>query len=508
MDEEYPRLEARSWHYLAHQTGLITSTVEEYTRYLPGAISILPDHPRSYLMIEWRDEKEDNQLHVEFKAKEEKYLGNTKENESLKRARSLKDEFIYDPKTWLISEIKFYHELPKNSTQIAWPSDYNHIVPILDSFTPFQRLPIELRYIIWNHALSSNPRAVKLKVDRKYQHKKVIRLSCHVRQHGPPATKLPVPLLYVCQESKFLFLKRYKKMDLIIPVKRCDLNLRLVGHPRDKVANCEIRVGRKGYIDFCHDTLIIHDFSKITSILWRWNHTSLDLSLIESIALSPSSWPADPSPNPEREIAMWKALETCCPILKHLTFVVRIFKMENNCWETEPQAVARLLPINAELLDDTAHSCFITCQDMYLHAKSPHDLQELKAELRESIQTMLAWLGRRYADANATRALYYRQVERNPDYWRKINFEVAFISWVVSSFYIERKMEKVMVTPPKNLQSLMPDSYFWAQRPIELAHDQPFLWFGYLNRCIACQPDGSLLNRYEGVKEMFECQED
>lgn len=68
-------------------------------------------------------------------------------------------------------------------------------------------------------------------------------------------------------------------------------------------------------------------------------------------------------------------------------------------------------------------------------------------------------------------------------------------------------MEKSLVLPPQDLQASMLGSYIWAQRPVEFfADSNPELWFAYHKHPIACNPDGSLLNRYEGMKEMFEGQ--
>ncbi|ESZ93285.1 hypothetical protein SBOR_6323 [Sclerotinia borealis F-4128] len=505
------RVEKKAWYDLAHPIGEILPNVEEYKRFLPGAIQTIPNHPRSFAtdqqfepsMIEWQDQNYSNKFDVELKGREDEKYGKTKESKAPERERLCKDGLVYDPATWQIFQIKFYHDLPANPIQIAWPSDYTAIVQILESFPKFPRLPTEVRQMIWNHALNCHPRAVKLKVDRKYGYLGLreggvdtIKLSCHIRQHGPVAAKLPIPLLYVCKESNFLFLKRYKKMNLIVPVQEFDLDLRLVGLEVDEVANCVIRVDRKGYIDFQHDTLMINCFRPITETLWQWNNTSLDLSSIQSIALKTTHLRLDKGRRRryhKGEMTVWEALETGCPNLKRLTFVKG--SMEKSRWDPNLQVVARLLPINTELLDEVVHDYVITHQDNYLAAKNPDDLKELKAYHRWVLRCLSSGLESRYEDARRMRSRFRQQIERNPKYWQNISFDVAFVSWVVSSFYMGKRMEKVIVVPPKDKQAAMQHSYFWAQRPIVFVDDKPKLQLGAFSHPVSCHPDGSLLNR-------------
>ncbi|KAM0310431.1 hypothetical protein ACHAO8_008114 [Botrytis cinerea] len=493
------------WQGFRDLTAMVTSTVEEYAQYLSRGISKIPDRPRHQLRIGWRDEKISDLSDVKVKAKD----SGVQEKQAL-----LENRLIYCPKTWQISEIKFYHDLPIIPIQIAWPMDNEEIVPILESFTSFSKLPTEIRHMIWGFALHCNPRDVKLYVDRKYwkppkkSPNHVVELTCHIRQHGPIASKLPIPLLYACRESHLLFMKKYSKMNVSVPVQRCDLNLQAVGLRKNQTVDCEIRVDRKGYMDFRQDTLMTAYFRKVTGILWKWNLTTLDLSMVESIALQHTFRLIYPKPFYGGKRELWEVLETRCPSLKRLSLMVGRNSLENYNWSPDQQPVARILPINAEFVDGVTFGFQNPCQDEYDHTKSDHDLKLLKTKLRTYVKTLARELQTKIDDAERTKSLYYQQVERNPNYWQKVDVNLAYVSWVVSSFYAGEQMEKVIVTPPKNLQVSMPDSYFWAQRPIELLHKKPVLKFGTQGFAVACHPDGSLLNRYEGVREMFERQED
>ncbi|TEY54955.1 hypothetical protein BOTCAL_0234g00100 [Botryotinia calthae] len=495
MEQSSLYQEYLDWQGLRELTGPVTSTVEEYAQYLSRTISEIPDR--------W-DEKKHDLSDVKFKARDDR----VQEKQAL-----LENRLIYCPKTWQISEIKFYHDLPTTPIQIAWPMDYEEIVPILESFILFSKLPTEIRHMIWGFALHCNPRDVKLNVDRKYcrpckrDPSHVVNLSCHIRQHGPIASKLPIPLLYACQESHLLFMKKYSKMNFSVPVQRCDLKLRVVGLRSNKTVDCEIRIDRKGYMDFRQDTLMMAYFRKVTGILWKWNLTTLDLSMVESIALQHTFRLLNTKTYYGGKRGLWEVLETRCPSLKRLSLIVGRTSMENLEWGSDQQPVARILPINAELVDGVTFGFQNPCQDEYDCATSGHNLELLKIRLRTCVKTLARELRTKIEDAELTKLLYYQEVERNPDYWQKVDVNMAYISWIVSSFYVGEQMEKVIVTPPKDLQIPMPDSYFWAQRPIELLHKKPVLKFGTQGFAVACHPDGSLLNRYVGVKEMFERQD-
>ncbi|KAF7948497.1 uncharacterized protein EAE97_003908 [Botrytis byssoidea] len=505
FDDEY-----FDWHDLSSLFITPTSTVEEYAQYPTRGISRIPDRSRyvfvkqkpAPLRIGWRDEIKNDQSGVESKPKDD-----VQEKQILPGNR-----LIYCPKTWQISEIKFYHDLPKNAIQIAWPTDSCAIVPVLYSFTLFPKLPIELRYMIWDCALRCDPRDVKLYVDRRYRRptrsdpNHLVRLSCHIRQHGPIASKLPIALLYACQESHLLFLRNYSNMNMSVPVQRYDLKLRIVRPRSKKTADCEIRVDRKGYINFRQDTLMIEYFHEVTGMLWSWNHTTLDLSLIQSIAVQHtfSSLRAERYYGGKSNI--WELLETRCPCLKRLSLIVYQESMENFYWGPNKQPVAHILPINAEFFDGVAYGCQLLRQDEYARTSGRYALATLKLNHRTMVMDLALELRKEIRDVQRTKSLYYREVERNPNFWKKVDVNLAYVTWVISIFDIGEQVEKVIVAPPKNLQTSMPDSYFWAQRPIEVAYNRPEMRFSFFR--VFCHPDGSLLNRYEGVKEMFEEQRD
>ncbi|KAF7937250.1 uncharacterized protein EAE98_001564 [Botrytis deweyae] len=507
------------WYDLGNLSNhMILSTVEEYAQYPTGGISRVPARSRYVfvkqkykpLRIGWRDEVKNDHSDVKFKAKDD----GVQVNQVL-----LNTQPVYCPKTWQISKIKFYHDLPTNAIQIAWPTDYCAIVPILDSFALFPKLPTEIQHMIWDFALSCNPRNVKLKIDRKYHKPNKsdgehgLELSCHIRQHGPIASKLPISLLYVCQESHSLFLKKYSKMNLSVPVQRCDLNLEFVRYRLefeeildDYVVDCKIQIDRKGYIDFHQDTLMIPYFRKITGILWDWDFMTLDLSLIESIAINTalgSSYTGRsglPSYYGGKK-SIWELLEIRCPNLKRLSLITGSRTMEKNGWESDEQPVARILPINAAFIDGITYGFQVSCQDECSRMESQRGLKKMKREHRRMMRILTPSLKADFRRAQAIISSHHQQIIRNRSYWEKVDVNLAYIAWVVSSFYTGEKMEKVIVTPPKDLQLSMPDSYFWAQRPIEIVDYKPILRFGEHGFPIACRPDGSLLNRYEGARE-------
>ncbi|TGO43645.1 hypothetical protein BOTNAR_1571g00010 [Botryotinia narcissicola] len=362
FDDEY-----FNWHELSSLFITPTSTVEEYAQYPTRGISRIPDRSRyvfvkqkpAPLRIGWRNEVKNDQSVVKFKSKD-----NVQEKQIL-----LEDRLIYCPKTWQISEIKFYHDLPKNAIQIAWPKDSCAIVTVLDSFTLFPKLPIELRYMIWDCALRCDPRDVKLTVDRRYR---------------KPTRSDP-------------------------------------------------------------------------------NHLRLSLIVYQE-------------------------------------------SMENFYWGPNKQPVAHILPINAEFFDGVAYGCQLLRQDEYARTSGRYTLATLKLNHRTMVRDLALELRKEIRDVQRTKSLYYREVERNPNFWKKVDVNLAYVTWVMSIFDIGEQMEKVIVAPPKNLQTSMPDSYFWAQRPIEVAYNRPEMKFSFF--LVFCHPDGSLLNRYEGVKEMFEEQQD
>ncbi|KAF7881077.1 uncharacterized protein EAF02_006968 [Botrytis sinoallii] len=467
-----------NWHGLNGLFVTPTSTVEEYAQYPTGGISRIPDRSRyvfvkqksAPLRIGWRDEVKNDQPGFKFKPKDD-----VQEKQIL-----LGNRLIYCPKTWQISEIKFYHDLPTTGIQISWPTDSCAIVPILDSFTLFPKLPIELRYMIWDCALRCDPRGVKTycqpKISQAYQ-----RLSCHVRQHGPIASKVPIALLYACQESHLALLRNYSEMNMSVPVQRCDLNLRIVRPRSRKTADCEIRVDRKGYMNFRQSTLMIENFRKVTGLLWSWNHTTLDLSLIQSIAVQH----ALSRPRAKRYYGgkriIWELLETRCPCLKHLDFILHQESMENVHWGSDQQPVPHILPINAEFVDGVTYGCQLSFQDEYTRTTGLYAHNSLKVRQRLKVKDLARDLRTSIRDAQQTKSLYYQEVERNPNFWKKVDVNLAYITWVSGSgsIYVGEQMEKVIVSPPKNLQNSMPDSYFWAQRPIEVAYNKLEMRFSF-----------------------------
>lgn len=519
FDDEY-----FDWHDLSRLFITPTSTVEEYAQYPTRGISRIPDRSRHVfvkqkpapLRIGWRDEAKNDQSAVKFKSKnnvQEKQilLGNRLIYCPSELYTKINHRLLTSSETWQISEIKFYHDLPTNAIQIAWPADSCAIVPVLDSFTLFPKLPIELRYMIWDCALRCDPRDVKLTIDRRYRGptrgdpNHLVRLSCHVRQHGPIASKLPIALLYACQESHLRFLRIYSKMNMSVPVQRHDLKLRIVRPHSKKTADCEIRVDRKGYMNFRQDTLMIEYFRRVTDILWSWNLTTLDLSLIQSIAVQHTFSKPKAQQYYGGKASIWELLENRCPCLKRLSLLMLQRSTENFWWDPDQQPVAHILPINAEFLDEVTYGCELSRQDEYARATGRYTL-DWKVRYRSSAKDLDRELRRNMRRAQRTKSLYYQEVKRNPNFWRKVDVNLAYVAWVMSDLYAGEQMEKVIVTPPKNLQTSMPDSYFWAQRPIEVAYNRPTLRFSFFR--VICHPDGSLLNRYEGVKEMFEGQQD
>ncbi|KAF7949154.1 hypothetical protein EAE96_008323 [Botrytis aclada] len=419
------------WNELSGLLGRLTSTVEEYSQYPSRGISRIPDRSRGVfveqkttpLRIGWRDEDGTDLFDVELKAKGD----GVREKQSLLGNRN---RLIYCPKTWQISEIKFYHDLPTTAIQIAWPADDCAIVPILDSFGPF----LKLRYMIWDYALSYNPRYVKLSVDRRYRRpirgdrNHLVKLSCQIRQHGPLASKLPIiALLYACQESHLLFMKKYTKMNISVPVQRCDLNLR-AGPRRKKTVDCEIRVDRKGYINFRQDTLMIGDFRQLTGILWDWNLTTLDLSLVESFAVHYIPPRRNAKPYYGGKKNLWELLETRCPSLKRLSLVVGRGAMEDRDWSSDQQPVARILPINAEFVDGVTYGFQVSCHDEYVRTTGQHALAVLKIRHRTLLKDFNRELRANIRDAKKTKSSYYQQVERNPSYWKKVDVNLAYVS--------------------------------------------------------------------------------
>ncbi|TGO54428.1 hypothetical protein BCON_0107g00150 [Botryotinia convoluta] len=490
MGQEYS-----DWYKLEFLSNhIILSTVEEYVQYPTGSISRIPDRPgyvfvkqkSTPLRIGWRDEVENDQSDMKFKAKDD----GVQEKQIL-----LENRLVYCPtsETWQISEIKFYHDLPTTAIQIAWPTDYCAIVSILDSFALFPKLPTEVRRMIWGYALSCNPRNVKLKLDRAY-HKPnksdlehTIELSCHTRQHGPIASKLPISLLYVCQESHSLFLKKYSKMNLSVPVQRYDLDLGAVGlrHKMldgNEVVDCKIQVDRKGYID---DTIFSQDHRFV----------------IQTTVGSSDAARAGLASYYGGKKSIWELFEVRCPNLKRLGFIAGSRTMERNGWDSDEQPVARLLPINAEFIDEVTDGFQVSCQDECSRIKSRRGLKKLKLKHRKMMEILTPSIQKEFRRARVMKFSHHRQVMRNPSYWEKVEVNLVYIAWVVSNFYSGEKMEKVVVMPPKDLQVSMPDSYFWAQRPIEFVDHKPIWRFGEHGFPIACRPDGSLLNRYEGARE-------
>ncbi|TGO21984.1 hypothetical protein BPAE_0189g00160 [Botrytis paeoniae] len=407
MDQPSFDQEFFNWHELSGLLGRLTSTVEEYAQYPTRGLSRILDRSgcvsanqkSAPLIIGWRDEVKNDQSDVKSKAKDD-----LQEKQIL-----LGNRLIYCPKTWQISEIKFYHDLPTTAIQIAWPTDHCAIVPILDSFAPFPKLTTELRYMIWDYALRCDPRDVKLAVDRRYRRPNrsepshLVGLSCHIRQHGPIASKLPIALLYACQESRLLFLKKYSKMNMSVPVQRCDLKLRIVGLRSKKTADCEIRVDRKGYMDFRRDTLMIENFRKVTGILWGWNLTTLDLSLIQSIAVQHIFPMSKAKPYYGGKSSIWELLETRCPCLKRLSLIVGRGSMENFYWDSDQQPVARILPINAEFVDGVTYGFQVSCQDEYVRTTGRNALDYLKIRHRTMMKTLARELRTRIHDAQLTK---------------------------------------------------------------------------------------------------------
>ncbi|KAF7901719.1 uncharacterized protein EAF01_007018 [Botrytis porri] len=308
--------------------------------------------------------------------------------------------------------VQFYHDLPTTAIQIAWPADDCAIVPISDSSTH------DL-----GHALSCHPRNVKLKLDRAYhqpnksdlEHK--IELSCHTRQHGPIASKLPISLLYVCKESHSAFLKKYSKMNLSIPVQRYNLDLFAVGHAHkildgNEIVHCKIQLRASLY--------------KPESA--RMQHGQFSHRIMEG------------------KKVIWELFEARCPNLKRLGFTAGSRTVERNGWDLDEQPVARLLSINAELIDGVTYGFRVSCRDECSRIKSRRGLKRLKLKHREIMEILTSSIQQEFCKAQNMKFHHRRQAKRNPSFWGKVDVNLVYIAWVMSNFYTKEKMKKVLIT--------------------------------------------------------------
>ncbi|KAM3076121.1 hypothetical protein ACMFMG_006365 [Clarireedia jacksonii] len=350
----------------------------------------------------------------------------------------------------------------------------------------------------------------------KLEQQDTILLESHLRQPGPPGSKLPTQLLYVCHESHKQFVRRYQRMGLIVPYNQSQVRLSDVCSFKnflvefdgiDRTVQCKISVNQKGYIDYRHDTLLAEEFRCVSGILSTWNGTKCDLSSVTSLIFRDwefcfdrglrqgASYPGEPS--------TWAVLETQCPNLRKLTLVRYRFSSPPNC-----RAVPRLIPMNVELLIEARQILLIDAlQKMSDEAEiSPRRRlsarrRRLSALRRHGVEVMAAL--QRLSDNLAwARDEYLWQAERNPAYWNNVSFEAGVLAWLEVD-----QMERVMVAPPPDERRSCENKIFWIERPKVVAPRLLLVgvqdWGEEIHE-FPCHPDGTMVSPYEGIKEMFE----
>ncbi|ESZ93302.1 hypothetical protein SBOR_6340 [Sclerotinia borealis F-4128] len=430
-------------------------------------------------VIRKRDSAEDlSAIHKDDEESEEKALTLDESLATLKI-----DDLVYDPEHWIIGcptngyGWDCFNDPVWNNTidMFIWDEEANNHINVFkvkwekdeyNTFTCFPRLPLELRCKIWKNAFP-DPRVLSFQLQHYFTNEESLDLvdvsvAFHCREFiGDTCT-------WVCWESQKVFLENYTQL-----IPSTDPTKFEYGDKRAE------RVGFSFYINPEIDTLMF-DMHRHERSNNRWLEKfklQLDLSKVQHLALGYKFNQYRQEENAEGDI--WSYVKVNFPGLRNFDFILegtstseRLRKRTGGDIDVGHQGLAWLNDETLEALsynittvgDSRKTRCLRAKLDKYLE-----DAKELKTEYSE---VLLA----------------------DPDYWGKVNFNIALFTIEI----LNRGEEMVLLR--KNVPH---DTLFFTSI---LPYPQDRVEFYDLEEDFACKEDGTLYHQYQGVKELFESE--
>ncbi|TGO45602.1 hypothetical protein BCON_0379g00050 [Botryotinia convoluta] len=362
-----------------------------------------------------------------------------------------KEEFeaaYYSPEMFNFFEIQLYRNgLP--STIDATAS--------ADSFILFPLLPIELQRNIWFYALPPPDSNVWARILVKYCDNDTKAGICIDHDSWPissTALSFPYALQSVCRTAREMFLKHYSQF-------KFDGINKKIRDPEDEDDDDyrEVTVIAKPgiWFDMEVDTLHLTNMYELP-IYTEGYKVSLDLTGLRSLTIDMMNiqWMGDN----ERDMDIfWTGLESHCPVLERLTIVLNSI---------------REFPRVRRAFDGIS---------------SKHQLQDFDEAFIEQLRhcqwvqprihsDKLEWNIQRSCELWETRSP--KAMQANKDYWKKIDLRPVWMVYI-TSFYVDHIRGEVFPGPFMAVQTNWSTTLF-----------------------IRCNEDGSLLDEYDHIKELFD----
>lgn len=332
-----------------------------------------------------------------------------------------------------------------------------------DLFILFPLLPIELQRKIWFHALPPPDSNVWAQFDIRYwdnYSKAGIAIGNDRGSIRPTALKFIYALQYACRTAREIFLKHYSHFKfnhgmnkkILVPEDEDDNNYR------------EVTVMAKPgiWFDMEVDTLYLSNMSLLTRLHTgdKWDvfldFTALRSLTIDMIDIIDIHWLG----RTEQDMhVFWTESESYCPALERLNIVlndIRNFPRHHPGFD-EPCPGYRFQDFDEAFIEQLRHGQWA----------QPRIYSD---NIEEDIQ-----MSRELWEARTPKA-----EQANMDYWKKIDLRPVWMVYITSS-YTDHARREVIPGPLMALQT---------RRDLTLF--------------IRCNEDGSLLDKYDHFKELFD----
>ncbi|KAI9645735.1 hypothetical protein NHQ30_005167 [Ciborinia camelliae] len=356
-------------------------------------------------------------------------------------------------------------------TEIEWPTLY------WKTFTRFPDLPLELRRKIWVHTLPG-PRLLRManrNVSKRFGSSKDeliggIELLYSGMSCGNKRELLPMQLLRVCRESHKIFREHYQRIGIQgLP------DGKFIWPHDDKQSN--VRICCTGYFDPKLDTLL-YDFR--AKNFWPSLQVRLDFSMVTDVAIV--GFAAYERFNKSR----WKLLETTFPQLKQLRVIVNHSDEISFAFSSEALRFGELLPVNHSLISQIQEAIWATQNHPPFYNERINRLH--RNIIKYGSMHSLVYQAAEYENN------FRGQIEENPDYWTRINLlPCLLICWGLHGHNMALKGNNSNQEKRK----------FFSRVPLANGGVGRISYRNTVYR-FSCNTDGSLFDRYDGIKELFD----